>query len=39
MANLTQNLELLRLGKQNLIDKINTKLIDSDKEILSIDCE
>ena len=39
MANLTQNLELLRLGKQNLIDKINTKLVDSDKEILSIDCE
>lgn len=39
MANLTGNLTLLKNGKQGLIDKINTKVQDSDKQELAIDCE
>lgn len=39
MANLTDNLTLLKTGKQSLIDAINGKLSDSDKQTLEIDCE
>lgn len=39
MANLTDNLTLLKNGKQSLIDEINTKVLDSDKQELDIDCE
>ena len=39
MTNLIDNLILLKNSKQSLIDKINAKVQDSDKQELEIDCE
>ena len=39
MASLTENLTLLKNGKQKLINEVNNKLDTSDKEELPIDCE
>ena len=38
MASLTDNLLLLKTGKQSLIDTINSKVTDEDKQDLAIDC-
>ena len=38
MSSLTDNLLLLKTGKQNLIDTINSKVTDEDKQDLAIDC-
>ena len=38
MSSLTDNLLRLKTGKQNLIDTINSKVTDEDKQDLAIDC-